>query len=298
MILARQLFTDHRLFITIVFLFLVCSSIAFGLNAMLFHYPGNYYYPKEAPFVLGALCLIYFGICIQCGKQSGAAKKIREVLYLFLSMALIIIGCMAIQYTPFPPIDASIVQSSEWMNIDLAKIIHWSKTHPRLYDSLEVFYESIVFQMVYLPLILIIFGYFKRLHEYYFLLLTTAFIGYVFYYFFPTTAPASMIESPYFTEAQRATGLKFNQIHAYIQPSTLEGGMVAFPSFHVIWAWLCAFLVRDWRLAFGLILILNTVVTFSCVLLGWHYIPDIFASIAVLSIAHYTYAKCYPATQS
>ncbi len=294
--LARQVITDHRFFTTIILLFITCSIIAFTVNATFFHYPGNYYYPAQAPWILGILCLIYMGTWIQSGFGSQAEQKTRQILYLFLSMALIIIGCMSIQYTPFPPIDQHILRWGEWMDIDLATLVHWSATHPLLYKIMNVLYDSIALQMTYLPLILILFGYFKRLHEYYFLLLSTALIGYAFYYFFPTTAPASMINSPYFTEAQRATGLKFYQIHAHISPSTLEGGMVAFPSFHVIWAWLCSFLVRDFRFAFLLILIFNTAVVFSCVLLGWHYILDVIASIAVLGTAHYAYFKCYPTT--
>ena len=296
MILVRQLFTDHRTFTTIVLLFIVCSSIALGVNATYFHYPGNYYYPKQTPWILMILSLIYGGLCLQYGKDSPATQKIREILFLFLSMALIIIGCTAIQYTPFPPIDKHILEWGQWMHIDLAKLVPGSSTHPTLYHCMDVLYESLAYQMTYLPLLLILFGHFKRMHEYYFLLLLTAFIGYAFYYFFPTTAPASVIDSPYFTEAQRATGLKFAQIHAHIKPSTYRGGMVAFPSFHVIWAWLCAYLIRDWRFAFALLLTLNTAIAFSCVLLGWHYILDVIASIAVLGMAHYTYFKFYPTT--
>ncbi|MDX2346397.1 MAG: phosphatase PAP2 family protein [Legionella sp.] len=240
------------------------------------------------------LCLIYMGVCLLLGQHSRAAKKTREVLYLFLVMAVIAIGSTAIQYTPFKPIDQSILNGSQWMHLDLTALMHWSATHPMLYHSMEVAYDSIPLQMAYLPLVLILFGQFERLHEYYFLLLLTAFIGYTFYYFFPTTAPASILESPYFTEAQHATGLKFHQIHAHIKPTTLEGGMIAFPSFHVIWAWLCAFMVRDWPLAFMVILTLNIAVTFSCVLLGWHYILDVIASVMVLLFSYAVYSKAYP----
>ncbi len=106
-----------------------------------------------------------------------------------------------------------------------------------------------------------------------------------------------MIDSPFFTEAQRATGIKFTQIHAHTKPDTFKGGMIAFPSFHVIWAWLCAFLIRDWPIAFGLLFILNTVVMLSCVLLGWHYILDIFGSILVIILAHMIHQKRAKTTQ-
>lgn len=232
------------------------------------------------------LFLIYFGFCLQYHSAHHITRRIKEVFFLFGSMALIILGTNAIQYTPFPPIDQHIMHWSEWMHIDFVRMLAWSNAHPKLYTSMEFIYESLTYQLTYLPLILICLGRFERLHEYYFLLLLTALIGFSFYYFFPTTAPASVIDSPYFTQAQHATELKFKQIHNHIQPSTREGGMIAFPSFHVIWAWLCVWLVRDWTWAFKILLLLNTGMVVSCVLLGWHYILDVIASIALLGFAH------------
>ncbi len=292
--LARQIITDHRYFVTIILLFIASVSVAFGVNAAFYHYPGNTYYPAATPGFFFVLCLIYAGTCLVYGQKSLAAQKARELLYLFLTMILTLVGCMAAQYTPFPPIDHHILQWSAWMQVDLAKLVQWTVSHPVLYSCLAIFYDSLTYQMTYLPLVLILFGQFKRLHEYYFLLLLTALIGYGFYYFFPTTAPASVIESPYFIGPQYATALKFYQIHAHIQPTTVEGGMVAFPSFHVIWAWLCVFLIRDLRFARLLLLILNLAITASCVLLGWHYILDVIASIAVIGIGHLAYFKIYP----
>ena len=204
-------------------------------------------------------------------------------------MALVILGTNAIQYTPFSPIDQRILDWGAWMHIDLARLVAWSTAHATLYKSMAWIYESLTYQLTYLPLLLILLGRFERLHEYYFLLLLTALIGFSFYYFFPTTAPASVIDSPYFTEAQHATELKFKQIHSHIKPTTLEGGMIALPSFHVIWAWLCVWLVRDWAWAFRLLLLLNAGMVVSCVLLGWHYALDIIASIAILGVAHAVY---------
>lgn len=290
----RQFTTGHLFFTVIIFLFSLGCCCAFGVNALYFHYPGNVYYPKEAPWIFCILCLIYLGFYILWGKEASATKRAKHLLYLFLVMALIIVGCMAIQYTPFPPIDQTVLAWHERMCIKFQTLIYWANSHPTLYQTMEALYESIAPQMTYLPLLLILFGHFKRLHEYYFLLITSALLGYMFYYFFPTTAPASIIDSPYFTVSQRATGLKFYQIHAHIQPSTLEGGMIALPSYHVIWAWLCAFMIREWRLAFILLCILNTGVVISCVVLGWHYLPDIVGSLLILCIVHYLYSKYYP----
>jgi hypothetical protein len=284
----------HRHFSALIFLFITALIITIGVNAVHFHYPGNAYFPNNIPCLFLLFCLMYSGSYLLWGDQSYATQVTRELIHLFLVMALVFIGCVGIQYTPFAPIDLYIIHWDHAMHIHLAALMHWTQSHPVLHQSMAAAYASLNLQLLYLPLTLIFLGQFKRLHEYYVLLLITAFIGYLVYYFFPTTAPASMIESPYFTEAQRATGLKFKQIHAHIPPSTASGGMIAFPSFHIIWAWLCTFLFRDWRVAFYLLLTLNITLTVACVLLGWHYASDIIASIFILATAHYTYFKLYP----
>jgi hypothetical protein len=273
----------------VITLSVFCSIVAFSINAFYYHYPGNAYFSFHTLWIASSLFLIYNGFCILLGKHHHVTLKSLEILYFFFITSLILLGCNAVQYTPFQPIDNHILTWGEWMHIDLAKLVHWSRAHPRLYHGMELMYDSLTLQMTYIPLILIALGRFERVRDYYFLLLLTALIGYSFYYFFPTTAPASMIESPDFSEAQRATGLKFNQIHQYINPTTVEGGLIAFPSFHVIWAWLCAWLVRDWVWAFRALLLFNTGIAISCVLLGWHYVLDLIASIALISAVHYIY---------
>lgn len=65
--------------------------------------------------------------------------------------------------------------------------------------------------------------------------------------------------------------------------------MISFPSFHVIWAWLCLYLVRQWRWVFILLLTMNFVLMVSCVLLGWHYCIDLAGSAVVIFLSHLLY---------
>jgi len=278
--------TRHIYFCVVALLFLGFSALALRLNATQTHYVGNNYFPTNMIRVSTASLLIYLGFCLQYHTSHHLTQRVKEVFFFLGSMALMIVGTNAMQYTPFPPIDHHILRWSEWMHVDFSHMMMWTHAHPTLYHIMEWIYESLTYQLTYLPLILIVLGRFKRLHEYYFMLLFTALIGFSFYYFFPTTAPASVIDSPYFTEAQHATELKFKQIHSHIMPSTREGGMIALPSFHVIWAWLCVWLVRDWKWVFRPLLLLNISMVISCVLLGWHYILDVMASMIILIIAH------------
>ena len=154
---------------------------------------------------------------------------------------------------------------------------------------LEFTYNTLPYQMSYIPMLIIASGRTKYIREYYFLFLISAIIGFSFYYFFPSTAPASIIKSNYFSTAQYATSLKFMQIHQHIQPTTIDGGMIALPSFHTIWAWFCLYLLRGWPVVFFIMLPVNLLLVASCVLLGWHYPMDILGGIVVILLSHGLY---------
>lgn len=201
-------------------------------------------------------------------------------------MCIIALVTNAVQYTPFPPIDEYILKFEVRLGIKMPAILAWLYHHPTFKTLLNFIYDSLPYQMTYIPLALILLGKKTYIREYYFLLLISALMGFSFYYFFPTTAPASIINSDYFSEAQHATELKFIQIHQHIAPTTLDGGLIALPSFHAIWAWLCLYAVRGWPIIFFTLLPVNCLLILSCVLLGWHYFLDIVSAWILIFFAH------------
>jgi len=263
------------------------SLIALAVNHFYFQYPGNYYFPPDCLLMGFDLFLIYAGFFFLQGRDGKITQIVKEVIYFVLVMMLICLVTNAAQYTPFPTIDQHILTFESLLNIDTNALITWTNANPLLKTVLELAYSTLNYQLCLMPLIVIVAGRTDLIREYYFLLITTALIGFTVYYFFPTTAPASVMNSEYFSEAQRATYLKFFQIHHYIQPSTMDGGMIAMPSFHVIWAWLCLYLVRGWPVVFLVLLPINLLLIASCVLLGWHYCIDIFGGVVVVLLAHF-----------
>lgn len=270
----------------------IFSLVALGVNAYSYHYPGNNYFPPHTFFIACSLALMYVGFCLQFGRENTFAILLQEIIYFFFIMALIALATNAVQYTPFPVIDQIILDFETTLSIDLKLVLSWTHEHPKLVQLLAFIYNSLPFQMVYFPLIIIVTKKLPYIREYYFLLLISTLFGFGFYYFFPTTGPASIIDSPYFSEIQRATGLKYAQIHNHIPPSTLEGGMIALPSFHVIWAWFCLYLLRPWPLAFYIMLPINILLVASCVLLGWHYPIDILGGLIFILVSHGFYIMC------
>jgi PAP2 superfamily len=277
----------------VAILLCVWSLVAFAINYFIFGFPGNNYFPPGTPLIGAILFLMLLGVYLLFDKSGPFFQIACELIYFFLVLIVMVFVVNTAQYTPFPPIDRQLISVDSALYINLQEIVAWTADRPWLREILGMSYNSLQYQVAYLPLIIIAGRKINYIREFYALLLLTALFGFTFYYFFPTMGPASFIESPYFFKEQYATGIKFTEIHRHLLPTTLDGGMVAMPSFHVIWAWLCLYMVRCWPVVFILLLPVNLLLVASCVLLGWHYFIDLIGSVIVLLVAHgiYSWAK-------
>ncbi len=273
-------------------LLVVLSVCALVVNLFIYHFPGNNYFPPATAYIGLTLILMYSGSSLIFSINGQLTKGLKELIYFFLIMSIIALATNASQYTPFPTIDNKILTIERSFHIDIKHIISWTHTRPHFKTVLAFVYDTLPYQMTYLPLFMIAVKQLQHLREYYFLLLISTIIGFTFYYFFPTTAPASIISSSYFSSSQIATGLKFIEIRQHIQPTTIEGGMIALPSFHAIWAWLCLYLLRGVPIGVMIMLPINLLLVISCVLLGWHYPMDILGAMVVVVLSHGIYYFC------
>jgi hypothetical protein len=273
-------------------LILILSISTLLVNYFIFKFPSNNYFPENVIPLTAILLLFYVGLILIFDKNSRISQSGLELFYLYLIMFLIALATNAVQLTPFPPIDDKIVYLESLLHIDIPTILAWTNNNPRLSYLLKILYDTLAYQMCFLPLTIIALGKFHILKDYFFLLLFTTLIGFCFYYFFPTTAPASIIKSPFFSSCQIATGIKFNQIHHHLNPTTMAGGLIALPSFHTIWALLCVYLLKEWKVLCSLLLIVNTLLIASCVLLGWHYLTDVISAVILVMIAYWFLLQC------
>jgi hypothetical protein len=273
----------------------LAAVVMFCVNKYEYQYPGLFYFQPKLFALSIFLLLIRMGLKVQFEMISHTHlwNIAREINIYITLVVLILFATSAIQYTPFSPIDKKILAIEHYLHLDLKAVMAWTNTNTFVKELVSVVYRSLGYQVVIFPIFVMLARRFDVMYKFYFLILTTWLIGSFIYYFFPTTGPASVIDSPYFVEAQRTTGLKFWQLHHYIQPISAEGGLIAMPSFHVIWGWLCVYLLRPWPIAFYLILLVNSVMVASCVLLGWHYFLDVIVSTMTLLVAHAIYYYCH-----
>lgn len=272
---------------TLITFAILLSIISIALNAYIFQYQGNHYLIEGNFGSMLILLLIYTGFFLWLGWHHPITGFAKELVYFCLTLNCMLLMTYSVQYTPFQPIDAYLVEIDKRSYINFKDILVWMHHHLWAKSLLSFIYDSIVYQMILIPIALIIFKQFKVLREYYFLMISTLLVGFIFYYFFPTTAPASMFDSPYFMDCQKATGLKFNQIHQHLSPTTMDGGMVSLPSFHVIWAYLSLHALRIWPYVCWFLFPINLLLALSCVVLGWHYPIDLVGSAIVIGCGHF-----------
>lgn len=261
------------------------SSMALLFNYFVSKYPGNDYFPEHSVFMPFILFLIVIGLKIYFKEKSPQYNAGKELIFFFMIMSLIAYATNAIQLTPFPVIDHTIITFEKKLHIHLTHFMLWTNKHLVFKSFLIRVYNTLPYQMSLIPLFLIATQRHTTLINYYFLLLFSTLIGFIFYYFFPTIAPGSAINSPLFAPGQLATGIKFYEIHHYQTPSTIDGGLIALPSFHVIWGMLCVYLVKDWPVFFFSLMFMNFFLILSCVLLGWHYPTDVVAGLLVVGFS-------------
>ena len=265
-------------------LLIIIASISYINNIFFLHYSGYNYFPPHVFFVGIILCLILFGCVLLFGTQHYFSLVARELLLFYFMLALITYITTAAQYTPFKPIDNYLIKIDQYFNFNLLSAMLWTKKHDYCYKILNWAYNSLALQMLCLPLFIIITGNWQKIHRHYFLMLISACIGFVIYYFFPTTAPASNFTDLIFNNIQHSTGVRFTAVHHNLPLSMFDVGLVSLPSFHAIWSCLSIYLIKDNILLSIIFIPINILLIISCVLLGWHYLIDIIVSITIIAI--------------
>jgi len=263
------------------------ASLALAYNTLVTHYYMMNYFPPKVTYIGLILIISYLGVIIHFGKDRLPTNYMQALLTLFSVFILLALATNAVQLTPFHPIDHYLLTLDNYLNINTIGILTWCAHHPLFKSILMLSYNSLPLQMCYVPLFVIVMRNFKLINEYYLLIIISMLLGFSCYYFFPTTAPASLLTSNLFYAEQIATGIKFNLIHQGQAATNLNGGLIAFPSFHVIWAWFCVYLLRPWPIGYYILLPINILLIMACVLLGWHYFIDLLGSLIIIIISHF-----------
>jgi membrane-associated phospholipid phosphatase len=256
------------------------------INITAFHYTGISYFPREStPLICLGMQFAYFDkIYDHVSPRTGFI--IRNAAFYGLANIALALFVSGLQFTPFPPIDETLQHWDQLLHFDTGAVIAWTAAHPLLHRFLDLCYMSTDVQVALAPLAAG-FAFDRRRMRVYLYAFVYAFLaGGLFYYFFPSSGPGSVYQTPNFAPVQLLTSAKFYWVHHRLPVTTMWGGMIAFPSFHVMWAVITTYAALPYRKLFWGIALLNVLVIASTLLLGWHYLVDVPAGmlLGVLSL--------------
>jgi hypothetical protein len=260
---------------------LAVALLLVGVNAVGLHYTGILYYPRAGFLLLCVALPVAYSGRYPAFVSPGVLCALRN--WAFYALALDAMGVLVtgVQFTPFPPIDFALRRWDHALGFNTVAVLRWTAARPALRSFLNSCYDSTDIQLTLALLIATMAQDRRRMRVYLYAMVYSSLIGCLFYYFFPSSGPATVYASPDFMGIQRFAAMKFYQVHHFQKVTTMLGGMIAFPSFHVAWSVLLSYAALPYRRAFYAIAALNVLAIVSTVLLGWHYLVDVPAGIAL-----------------
>ena len=289
----------YRLIFLLLALEILIGGTLTFINQLDFHYTTVVLFASHvarltwlgaALIVLFAAFFVLYGLWVE--KESVRACAFMVGLGLFFwSVLANLIFANGLQTTPFMPIDLTLVKIDRWMGIHTPLLMAWTYQHALIHRVLNFIYNSLEYELIIIPLLLAIFSSSRTIAIFYLSTLSSLLVGCLIYYFFPTTAPSGVFHSPYFSQWQRDTSLRFYEVHHALKVTTDEGGLIAFPSFHVIWAILLTYPTYPKKWIFYPLASYNFLLIISTVLLGWHYLTDVIGGV-ILAAAAIAWGEC------
>ncbi len=258
---------------------LLIAACLFAVNSFFFRYTGISYFPRECWWLaFVALDFAIFGHWVR-DRSPYASFAAAGLAFYALTAAVMGVLTTGIQYSPFPRIDLALARFDARLGWDTVAVLRWVAERPSLRAFLNLCYNSTELQLVLAPVVAVYAHDRRRLRVLLYATVYSSITGSLFYYFFPSSGPAGVFSSPDFLQVQRLTHMKFEQVHSFLPVTTLLGGLIAFPSFHVAWSVLATYASLPVKNIFWALVALNTMVIASTVILGWHYIVDVPAGV-------------------
>lgn len=290
----EKLTSEAKLIYLLILLNLLIGITLITINQFTYQYPAILYFTGSwqrvaLPLLLLSGAVLYFHDII--------SPRLSLIIFTFslyaLSLCVGLILTQGIETTSFPTIDPFLIHIDQLLSFNQLTLLTFTYTHHWFEKILIWGYDSLIPELTLLPLLLALLLQHRSAKVFLIALLVSYPIGTLIFYFFPTTAPASIMHSAYFTFQEHDTYIKFYEMRHHLKLTTDEGGLIAFPSFHVIWGVLLIYLTRSKKWLFYPILFWNIIMIASTVALGWHYLIDVISGtiIAGLSIliAEYSY---------
>lgn len=268
-------------------LFFTISIVFLLINAFFFRYPGiSYLHPH---FLLFAPAIAVTSLLAwMVRRESPRVSFFFLTLGTLYGLALLFqFGCYAIQFTPFHLMDNTLYHFDQLLGFSSAAVVQFAQHHPIVEKVSHIVYQLLEPELFLIPLVLALFMERRQINVFFIACLVSGILGYSIYYFFPTTDPANVVHGITFSKAQYEVIAQFYGIHTYQKEIMSVGGLIGFPSFHVIWATILMYVCKNRKILFYPMLLVNSLLIISTLTLGWHFLASVMGGFAIAAGALY-----------
>jgi len=270
---------------------LLTALICFALNALFFHFTTYPIYLSMItvwPAVFFIWWLIGHTHRRHWPRFGLMATTFAQVGFAFI---IFVIAWAGFADTPFVIIDYHLQQWDLLLGFNQIAFMNWVHQFPALVNLLSFCYFTWQYQIVLAPLFLALLNRSQEINHYFIASAISFICCLMIYYFFPTIAPPGIMHSPLFTQDQYDLVTRYYEVHESLPISVFDGGIIAFPSGHVLFSTLVLFSLRKVKWAFYPMAVNNFFLIIGTMALGYHYLADVIASLiivtAVLTGMHY-----------
>lgn len=249
------------------------------------------------------VALIALGLHVRVAKRMERLPALLVGLGFYVAFGEVT-NCLIYLRFPLagPTLDPVLARADAALGYDWAAGVAWLAAHPRLSAGLAVVYESAVWQLAALLVLLALSGRVRDLH---WLILTGALsvlLTVTIWWLAPTLGPATLVAVP--AEVERAAGLVTGRAYAdellrlaadgnaVLSPHATIG-TVAFPSYHLVMAALVARFAWGTP-AFWAALALSLAMVPATMLQGGHHAVDLLGGAVVFAAAHWAADRLLP----
>jgi len=249
------------------------------------------------PMLIAGAILVSLGIFYEKSRRSPAIQSmVNMTFFLLLITNMGAVLSYLLTSTALPLQDANFAVIDSLFGFHWPDYMAWANEHPVIRNILMLVYQSSMFQIVAMVLILSAMGRFDALVHF-----SRAYVAAILLTLAISVFIPAMSADAYFAPAedinlylQHNHGVLRNEVFMGLREGTWRlitmddvQGLVSFPSFHTCLAMLTAYAIRDHRWLFIGFAALNVLVIIGTISEGGHYLFDLFggATVAVIAIA-------------
>jgi len=228
----------------------------------------------------------------------GAAMTGTGIL-IFFTMALSVFNYLLMP-TARPSIDTLLVQVDAVFGYHWPDMVHFGAEHPVFNTIVKFAYLSTMPQLALLVIVLGLTGRVRMLHVLLVGVTITATASIVFWGFFPTHGASSLFTLPKDVELAadpvvstaygREIMLLAREGPGFLTPGEVKG-LIGFPSYHAVLAFLAVYAARPLRWLFPIYLVVNILILPGTLMHGGHHLVDVPGGLVLFLVGIYLTEK-------